>query len=467
MATDRNSTSARQSVHIVIAVALLASGTGSWAAASEGMPDPSFGTNGRVTIGIDVGGNLSDVAEAVASYPGNRIVVAGSAVVDLTGSTDIAVVRLQANGTADPTFGTAGFVVYGLDLGGSDFDSVADVLVQPDGAILILARASTAPGSAGMAVTRLLADGTADPAFGSNGTWSFSSPLGEVEPAALALRSNGDIMVGGRFGAEAVAFRLSSAGSLLDFGSVEVPGLQTIADMAMTADGGLILVGSRDVSAPDYDFLVTRLTSSLDSDPTFGTSAGWSSVPFDLGGTNGDFATAVGLLPDGSIVVAGSAATALGDDAAVLRLTANGTWTAGGRTHFGFYADDANDDWVADLAIQSDGAVIVAGTVAFDGTLDHDFGIARLAYAGSGWALDASFPNGGAFWLPFDVVPAGDDDGLAVTLTGEGIVVAGRCRTAVDTTDMAVARLMNGSIFANGFESGDLWPWSIAVGVNG
>lgn len=449
---------------VCVLAALLATGATVAATAADGTPDTTFGTNGRVTIGVDIGGTLSDVAEAVADYPGGRVVVAGASVINGAGDSDIAVARLLPNGHPDTSFGGGGIVVYD---GGGAYDEVVDVLVQPDGRILVLATTATFPGPQGLALTRLLAGGAPDPGFGIGGTWTFSSPPFDVVPAALGLRANGDIMIGGRLANAALGIRLNPAGAPQDVGSIEVPNLSAINDAVVTADGGLILAGSREFSAPDYDFLVVRLTSTLDGDPGFGTNAGYSSVPFDLGASNGDIASAVGLLPDGSIVAVGTAATAQGDDVAVLRLSASGTWTPDGRFHFGFYAPGSQADWGADLVVQSDGAVVVAGTVAYDGTLDRDFGVARMRYGVGGWALDAGFFNGGALWLPFDVVPGGDDDGLAVALAARGIVVAGRTRVAVDSLDMAVAKLVDSQIFADDFESGGVSRWSTAVGTNG
>lgn len=75
---------------------------------------------------------------------------------------------------------------------------------------------------------------------------------------------------------------------------------------------------------------------------------------------------------------------------------------------------------------------------------------------------------GGAFWLPFDLIPSGADDGFGVTLVPGGIVVVGRAVTALTgTADMAVARLLDGVIFDDGFESHDLTAWSLAVGSGG
>src|SRR5262245_37978532 len=74
---------------------------------ADGALDPSFGpvTSGRVTTPVGTG---SDVARAVAVDASGRIVVVGSTVGT---DSDFAVVRYQASGTLDYSFGFNGAVI--------------------------------------------------------------------------------------------------------------------------------------------------------------------------------------------------------------------------------------------------------------------------------------------------------------------------------------------------------------------
>jgi len=98
-----------------------------------GLGYTTFGTGGKVLP--DLGGN--DAAYAVAVQPDGRIVVGG------TTAGDLAMVRYNANGTLDTTFGTAGVVR--RDVGGPN-DVIRAIAIQPDDAIVI---AGEVPGQAG------------------------------------------------------------------------------------------------------------------------------------------------------------------------------------------------------------------------------------------------------------------------------------------------------------------------------
>ncbi|MFO0847035.1 MAG: FG-GAP-like repeat-containing protein [Gemmataceae bacterium] len=127
---------------------------------ADGRLDPTFGPagDGRVRYGFDLGGANSDRAAAVAVQPDGRVVVAGTvdtgaALTGVPAATDfrptgIGVVRLRADGTADPAFALGGSRV---ELAGSaslnDYGyaryysftagRAAAVLVQPDGRVVV------------------------------------------------------------------------------------------------------------------------------------------------------------------------------------------------------------------------------------------------------------------------------------------------------------------------------------------
>ena len=126
----------------------------------DGSLDLTFDTDGRVLI--DLGGPFSDSDEiyAVAVQPDGKIVSAGRAF-STAGSLVFALTRHNANGTLDESFGTAGKLktTYAMSTN-SEFKSA--LLVQPDGKILAL------PG-ADREILRFNADGTPDNTFGTAG----------------------------------------------------------------------------------------------------------------------------------------------------------------------------------------------------------------------------------------------------------------------------------------------------------
>ena len=81
----------------------------------NGTLDPSFGPNGNGKVNINVstyttsdGNNQADEARAVAIQPDGKIIVGGRT---LTAGGDASLVRLDASGNLDPSFGQGGRVV--------------------------------------------------------------------------------------------------------------------------------------------------------------------------------------------------------------------------------------------------------------------------------------------------------------------------------------------------------------------
>jgi uncharacterized delta-60 repeat protein len=98
---------------------------------SNGSLDSSFDKDGKKTIGL---GEL-DEAHSVVIEENGKIIIAGESG-EFTDS-QIALVRLKADGSADTTFGSGGTVR--TRLSGIDESQAKDVLLQPGGKILVLA----------------------------------------------------------------------------------------------------------------------------------------------------------------------------------------------------------------------------------------------------------------------------------------------------------------------------------------
>ena len=94
-----------------------------------GALDNTFGTGGKVMTSF---GNGYAAAQAIAIQPDGKIILAGY--VTTTNAEDFAVVRYNANGSIDGTFGTSGKVVTAF---GSKSDYGFSVAVQSDGKIVV------------------------------------------------------------------------------------------------------------------------------------------------------------------------------------------------------------------------------------------------------------------------------------------------------------------------------------------
>ncbi len=224
---------------------------------SLGMPLPSFGDAGFVVAAGD-----TNSARAVALQADGKVVVAGS----LDGDDAAAFVqRFNADGSTDTGFGGDGRV----ELGASS--RLAALAVQGDGRIV-------AAGFAGndAIVVRLLADGTPDPAFGSAGTTTLASVafgVTSLRAQALALQVDGRIVVGGRAfdftrGTTGHAARLFADGTIdAGFGSAGVRIVDAPEDIefhavAVQADGAIVLAGADfggSSTGGDDRFVVVRL----------------------------------------------------------------------------------------------------------------------------------------------------------------------------------------------------------------
>ena len=249
----------------------------------DGSLDTSFGTDGIVMT--DVAGPW-DEGQALAIQADGRIVVVGSS--DSVGdASDFAIVRYHPDGSLDTGFGDDGKVI--LDLGSPE-DYGSDVAIQSDGKIVV-------SGTAGddLVLARLLADGSLDAGFASQGT--FTRDVG-FSGNALKIQADGKIVVAGDgytsyTGSILGLARLSSDGSLdLTFGNQGVvttdftPGMNRYddfgTDVIIQADGRIIAAGSTE-TASGWDFAVARYHPDGRLDSSFGAGG---LVTTDFAGKN-------------------------------------------------------------------------------------------------------------------------------------------------------------------------------------
>ena len=139
---------------------------------SNGVLDSSFGTGGKVLIGV--GSSEADAAFATAIQTDGKIVTAAPLGVRLT------VFRFNSNGTVDNSFGTNGSET--ITAAGLLFSPVSGgIALQSDGKIVVVT---------GDIVARLLGNGQLDSTFGSGGV----APT--VGGNSVAILSNDQILIG-------------------------------------------------------------------------------------------------------------------------------------------------------------------------------------------------------------------------------------------------------------------------------
>jgi uncharacterized delta-60 repeat protein len=148
---------------------------------ATGALDPDFGAGGRVTL------SAATSAGAVLVTPDRNILVAGNT----SGSSVMTVTRLRPDGSLDTTFGSGGTATV-------DFGSLADLLggavLQPDGKIVL---AGYTHASEDVAVARLNANGSPDATFGTGGKATVDFGVATFGNA-VARAPNGRIVVAGQ-----------------------------------------------------------------------------------------------------------------------------------------------------------------------------------------------------------------------------------------------------------------------------
>src|SRR5690348_16263922 len=144
-----------------IAAACLAASTLS--NAGTGGLDPAFGNAGRAFVNSEAAFSTFEGARAVALQSDGKIVAAGFGYTGASGYSVFTVVRLNADGTTDTSFGSTGRATLGSPTVGGSYDLEArGVAIQSDGKIVV--GGSGARGG-GFALGRFNADGTVDASF--------------------------------------------------------------------------------------------------------------------------------------------------------------------------------------------------------------------------------------------------------------------------------------------------------------
>lgn len=170
-------------------------------------------------------------------------------------------------------------------------------------------------------------------------------------------------------------------------------------------------------------------------------------------GTGGDFGYDMAVQADGKVVVVGDSFRTSGtSDFGVARLRTDGTldtsFSGDGKTTTSFTELSGFDDFRArGVAIQPDQKIVVVGYARNSGNTDEDWAIARYNTDGS---LDTSFSSDGKRILAWDIggtATDNQDEAYAVVIQPDGkILVGGYAETTASTRRFALARFnANGS----------------------
>jgi uncharacterized delta-60 repeat protein len=301
----------------------------------NGALDPSFGTNGIVTLPPPSNFSLGISFPLGLGVQSNGKVVVTFYAFNNTGTASEALLlRLNANGQFDPTFGIGGRVNLNFPVPPSWSATATRVLPQPDGKILVTGnitppfRNHSAPLTL---LARYLSNGALDASFGTNGVSELVTPVDL--PSSLALLS-GDGILAVNAQAPIAAAQFTSAGALV----------------TPPTGGTIIATDNAGITAfqPNCEYLLAETTSG----------------------------------PDGRLNV----------DAEVMRFELNGTIDSAFQSPVIRFGPDGADvkNLPAGITVDSVGRVVVGAE--YEGTSSFASGVARLNANGT---PDATFGTDG------------------------------------------------------------------------
>lgn len=330
----------------------------------NGTRDTSFGNGGFASATESAG---FDSAFGVAVQADGKIVLAGTQLPVATENRFCKLFRFTSTGALDPTFGTGGIATFDTT-GPGNQDVLFQVRVQSDGKILAVGQSNTS-----MLAVRVMPNGTPDAGFGTNGVKTIGVS-GNTSASRIAIQSDGKIILAGKTDSprSMVVARLNTDGSSdgsFGAGGIITPAAGFEADaLALQSDGKIVLAG---INSNSTSFTVMRCLTNGSLDPSFGSGG-----VFSFNGVNLGISDAA-IQSDGRILLAGynEPDFVVGQGGhgkfAVWRVMSNGTLDTGfgssGMTmttfpdhasQSGFYTDS-----ITGIAIQPDGKIDAVGTV--------------------------------------------------------------------------------------------------------
>ncbi len=308
-----------------------------------------FRADGSVDPDFNPGSGANDTVRVLARQADGRLLV-GGAFTAFAGTPAGRIVRLNTDGSVDTSF------VAGTGAN----DAVLEIVVQPDGRILVGGQFTSFNGTARNRLVRLNPDGSLDSSFANPGFSAFSV-------RSIALQPDGKILVAGAFfysGLPGVGFKSGlvrfeadgarDAGFDVGYGAhtaTEPNKTTTVSRVAVLPDGRILVAGFftgfGGVSATPRRY-VARLSATGAVDSSF--------TPGPIADSGEGTVHALLPLPDSTVLIGGDF-TQVGGVAAkrVARLRADGSVDAA------FAAGVGHSASVLDLALRPDGRVLVSG----------------------------------------------------------------------------------------------------------
>ncbi|OGU07480.1 MAG: hypothetical protein A2X82_17205, partial [Geobacteraceae bacterium GWC2_55_20] len=337
-----------------------------------------------------VAGNVSEVIDpANWIYSENNLLLA----------------RFNTDGSLDTSFGSSGFAKINLWTSDFAYETGIAIAVLPDGKIVVGAGDPTTGNNLHeFGVVRFNADGSADASFGTAGAASFSVGTENAATAhGMSMDARGNILLVGesQWRVSGTVYQYTTVLRVKPDGTLDTTfngtGIVTTnvgattdynyaSGITVQPDGKIVVVGTQ---AGAYLLTVLRYNDDGSLDTSFNTSG---IASFNVASSY-DGGIAVAIQSDGKIIVGGNGYNGSNNDFLVLRLTSTGTLDTGFNTTGKVILDLGADDTVKDVAVQSSGKILASGAsggqttfvrLNSNGSLDTTFdGDGKLVVAGS------------------------------------------------------------------------------------
>ncbi len=429
-----------------------------------GRPDPTFGTDGAVITSF---GNSQESAFGLAQQPDGKILAVGAASSSTSGGFDLA--RYNPDGSLDTTFGSGGTLTTTF---AGDTANALDVALDPDGKIVVGGSLSVT-GQLGtyFGVARYLADGTLDPTFGTAGLATTAGAAQNDESAfevSMALDPSSNIVLG----SSDANFNLARLTG--DPAVPSVPSLFSADESVEASTTSTVsLVFTVQLSGANTQRVLVSY-STEDSTALAGTdyAAASGQLTFAPGVTSQLITVAVrpNTSPerDKNFVLnltSPSGTPLLNDQYSGVILTnrpvvpQNGSldftfgWAGFTQNPGGLYGNDTAND----LAVQSDGKIVEIANVTDPASGKSAFGLLRYDVDGT---LDPTFGAGVLVVTPISTGTRATANAVAIQPNGDIVVVGG------DGTNTVVARYLPSGMLDTQFGTGGVATIAPPVGAD-
>lgn len=389
-----------------------------------GCMDLTFGNAGFVSATVNNGVASGWATDIAVQSDGKIVVTAESANVENPEVWDSYVLRFDQNGVLDPSFGSGGIVRFRFSAANHEWLNA--VAIQPDGKILVAGKGDNIT-----TVVRLNSNGSFDPSFGAGGKTNFTLVNRKwAVPYSLLVQNDGRIVLGLNSDNKSFGFvRLTSNGAFdttfNGTGKLVISGgkgnaTAALIDLAIQPDGKYVASGMLPSSnGGSSQFGLMRVNANGTLDTSFGSGG---KVVTNFGGT-WSAGRNVAVLPDGKIIVGGDwlQGGTSGNQAYVfVRYLSNGqidnSFGMSGKAIF----NSPNFRRMLGMAVQADGKIVGSGWDRSPSVSDANILIMRIDSNGT---LDPTFGNSAVTITDY---LGRNDQGNAMAVQADGkFVVAG------------------------------------------